>query len=271
MLYFEGIVQQTLSVSSLSSVIVAGRSNKKGQHAVKNKYHDNELYLQNITKTFVKDGVKFDAVEHVDLRVQGGELVTFLGPSGCGKTTTLRMVAGFETPTSGKIFIDGQDVTNVMVNKREIGFVFQNYALFPHMTIGDNVAYGLKMRSEAPSDITRKVGEALELVGLNGTEKRLPNQLSGGEQQRVAIARALAKDPDVFLCDEPTGALDSKSSKDVLRVLHNFCREFSKTVIIITHNNAIASMADRIMVLRDGRIIDVIVNENPADIEDTEI
>ena len=123
-----------------------------------------ELHLHDIRKTFVKDGASFNAVERVELDVKGGELVTFLGPSGCGKTTTLRMVAGFETPTAGRILIDGQDVTNVMVNKREIGFVFQNYALFPHMTIGDNVGYGLKMRSESGPDVTRKVAEALEMV-----------------------------------------------------------------------------------------------------------
>ena len=139
-----------------------------------------ELHLHDIRKTFVKDGASFNAVERVELDVKGGELVTFLGPSGCGKTTTLRMVAGFETPTAGRILIDGQDVTNVMVNKREIGFVFQNYALFPHMTIGDNVGYGLKMRSESGPDVTRKVAEALEMVGLKGAEHRYPNQLSGG-------------------------------------------------------------------------------------------
>lgn len=214
-----------------------------------------ELYLQNITKTFVKDGVKFDAVEHVDLRVQGGELVTFLGPSGCGKTTTLRMVAGFETPTSGKIFIDGQDVTNVMVNKREIGFVFQNYALFPHMTIGDNVAYGLKMRSEAPSDITRKVGEALELVGLNGTEKRLPNQLSGGEQQRVALARVLVMKPKVLLMDEPLSNLDAKLRIHMRTEIRKIQKQLDITCLYVTHDQKEAlTMADRIMVMHRGKV-----------------
>ena len=214
-----------------------------------------ELHLQNITKTFIKDGVKFDAVEKVDLKINGGELLTFLGPSGCGKTTTLRMVAGFETPTSGSIFIDGRDVTNVMVNKREIGFVFQNYALFPHMTIGDNVGYGLKMRSEATSDIMRKVGEALEMVGLSGTEKRLPNQLSGGEQQRVALARVLVMKPKVLLMDEPLSNLDAKLRIHMRTEIRNIQKQLDITCLYVTHDQKEAlTMADRIMVMCEGRI-----------------
>ena len=214
-----------------------------------------ELHLQNITKTFIKDGVKFDAVEKVDLKINGGELLTFLGPSGCGKTTTLRMVAGFETPTSGSIFIDGRDVTNVMVNKREIGFVFQNYALFPHMTIGDNVGYGLKMRSEATSDIMRKVGEALEMVGLSGTEKRLPNQLSGGEQQRVAIARALVNNPSTIVADEPTGNLDPGRSLEIMTLLERI-NALGTTVIVVTHERGLVNHFNkRIILLNDGQVI----------------
>lgn len=214
-----------------------------------------ELHLQNITKTFIKDGVKFDAVEKVDLKINGGELLTFLGPSGCGKTTTLRMVAGFETPTSGSIFIDGRDVTNVMVNKREIGFVFQNYALFPHMTIGDNVGYGLKMRSEATSDIMRKVGEALEMVGLSGTEKRLPNQLSGGEQQRVALARVLVMKPKVLLMDEPLSNLDAKLRIHMRTEIRNIQKQLDITCLYVTHDQKEAlTMADRIMVMHKGKV-----------------
>lgn len=209
-----------------------------------------ELHLQNITKTFIKDGVKFDAVEKVDLKINGGELLTFLGPSGCGKTTTLRMVAGFETPTSGSIFIDGRDVTNVMVNKREIGFVFQNYALFPHMTIGDNVGYGLKMRSEATSDIMRKVGEALEMVGLSGTEKRLPNQLSGGEQQRVAIARALVNNPSTIVADEPTGNLDPNRSLEIMTLLERI-NALGTTVVVVTHERDLVNHFDKRVIMID--------------------
>ena len=214
-----------------------------------------DLHLKDITKTFIKDGVKFDAVERVDLEVKGGELVTFLGPSGCGKMTTLRMVAGFETPTTGRILIDGTDVTEVMVNRREIGFVFQNYALFPHMTIGDNVAYGLKMRSENPADIKRKVGEALEMVGLQGTERRYPNQLSGGEQQRVALARVLVMRPKVLLMDEPLSNLDAKLRLHMRTEIRNIQKQLDITCLYVTHDQKEAlTMADRIMVMNRGKV-----------------
>ena len=214
-----------------------------------------ELYLKNITKTFIKDGKKFDAVEKVDLHVKGGELVTFLGPSGCGKTTTLRMVAGFETPTSGQILIDGEDVTNVMVNQRQIGFVFQNYALFPHMTVGDNVAYGLKMRGESPRAMTPKIGEALEMVGLSGTEKRYPNQLSGGEQQRVALARVLVMRPKVLLMDEPLSNLDAKLRLHMRSEIRSIQKQLDITCLYVTHDQKEAlTMADRIMVMHRGRV-----------------
>ena len=214
-----------------------------------------ELHLHDIRKTFVKDGASFNAVERVELDVKGGELVTFLGPSGCGKTTTLRMVAGFETPTAGRILIDGQDVTNVMVNKREIGFVFQNYALFPHMTIGDNVGYGLKMRSESGPDVTRKVAEALEMVGLKGAEKRYPNQLSGGEQQRVALARVLVMRPKVLLMDEPLSNLDAKLRLHMRTEIRRIQKQLDITCLYVTHDQKEAlTMADRIMVMNRGRV-----------------
>ena len=214
-----------------------------------------DLHLKDITKTFIKDGVKFDAVKRVDLEVKGGELVTFLGPSGCGKTTTLRMVAGFETPSSGRILIDGEDVTDVMVNKREIGFVFQNYALFPHMTIGDNVGYGLRMRSENSADIARKVGEALEMVGLKGAERRYPNQLSGGEQQRVALARVLVMRPKVLLMDEPLSNLDAKLRLHMRTEIRNIQKQLDITCLYVTHDQKEAlTMADRIMVMNRGKV-----------------
>ncbi len=214
-----------------------------------------ELYLHDIRKTFIKDGAAFNAVERVELDVKGGELVTFLGPSGCGKTTTLRMVAGFETPTAGSILIDGCDVTNVMVNKREIGFVFQNYALFPHMTIGSNVAYGLKMRSEKGPDVARKVAEALEMVGLKGAEKRYPNQLSGGEQQRVALARVLVMRPKVLLMDEPLSNLDAKLRLHMRTEIRRIQKQLDITCLYVTHDQKEAlTMADRIMVMNRGRV-----------------
>ena len=214
-----------------------------------------ELYLKNITKSFVKDGVTFNAVQNVDLDVKGGELVTFLGPSGCGKTTTLRMVAGFETPTSGRIFIDGQDVTEVMVNKRQIGFVFQNYALFPHMTVGENVAYGLRLRNETGPDVKRKVAEGLEMVGLKNTEKRLPSELSGGEQQRVALARVLVMGPKVLLMDEPLSNLDAKLRIYMRTEIRKIQKQLDITCLYVTHDQKEAlTIADRIMVMNRGKV-----------------
>lgn len=226
----------------------------------------------NLKKTYIMGEVEINALDSVDFEIHKGELLVILGPSGSGKSTMLNIIGGMDSPTGGELYFEDTPVHEMnkrrltMYRRKNIGFIFQFYNLLPNLTALENVDLA---REISESDL--KSEEMLAKVGLSERKNHFPSQLSGGEQQRVAIARALAKDPDVFLCDEPTGALDSKSSKDVLRVLHNFCREFSKTVIIITHNNAIASMADRIMVLRDGRIIDVIVNENPADIEDTEI
>ena len=226
----------------------------------------------NLRKTYIMGEVEINALDSVNFEIKRGELLVILGPSGSGKSTMLNIIGGMDSPTGGELYFDDTPVHEMnkrrltMYRRKNIGFIFQFYNLLPNLTALENVDIAREI-----SESSLKSEDMLAKVGLSERKNHFPSQLSGGEQQRVAIARALAKDPDVFLCDEPTGALDSKSSKDVLRVLHNFCREFSKTVIIITHNNAIASMADRIMVLRDGRIIDVIVNENPADIEDTEI
>ena len=153
------------------------------------------LTLKNISRSYIKDNEKFFAVQNVNLEVKPGEFLTFLGPSGCGKTTTLRMIAGFETPTEGQILLGDKDVTKIPANERGMGFVFQNYALFPHMKIFDNVAYGLRIRKESSDLIAQKVKEALAMVGLEKAEHRYPNQLSGGEQQRVALARVLVLRP----------------------------------------------------------------------------
>ena len=226
----------------------------------------------NLKKTYIMGEVEINALDSVDFEIHKGELLVILGPSGSGKSTMLNIIGGMDSPTGGELYFEDTPVHEMnkrrltMYRRKNIGFIFQFYNLLPNLTALENVDIAREI-----SESSLKSEDMLAKVGLSERKNHFPSQLSGGEQQRVAIARALAKDPDVFLCDEPTGALDSKSSKDVLRVLHNFCREFSKTVIIITHNNAIASMADRIMVLRDGRINDVIVNENPADIEDTEI
>ena len=168
------------------------------------------LELRGICRTYVKDNETFLAVDNVNLTVSPGEFLTFLGPSGCGKTTTLRMIAGFEIPSSGQIIVDGSDITQVPANKRDMGFVFQNYALFPHMTIFENVAYGLRIRGLSGDALASKVREGLAMVGLGNAEQRYPNQLSGGEQQRVALARVLVLRPKILLMDEPLSNLDAK-------------------------------------------------------------
>ena len=169
------------------------------------------LRIDNVSKRFVRDGASgVAAVADVSLTVEPGELVTLLGPSGCGKTTTLRMVAGFEQPDQGRIFIRDRDVTGLMVYRRNIGFVFQNYALFPHLTVFENVAYGLRVRGLRDAELRARVGQVLELSGLPGYEARYPNQLSGGEQQRVAVARAVVIEPELLLFDEPLSNLDAR-------------------------------------------------------------
>ena len=213
------------------------------------------LELKNVKKVFEKDGNKLVAVDSTSLEVEKGELVTFLGPSGCGKTTTLRMVAGFETPTSGTITFGGKDMTNVPVNKRGIGFVFQNYALFPHMTIYNNVSYGLKARKEDDNAIKAKVGDALELVGLSGTENKYPNELSGGEQQRVALARVIVMDPALLLMDEPLSNLDAKLRIHMRTEIRRIQKQLGITCLYVTHDQAEAlTVSDRIMVMSRGKV-----------------
>src|SRR5262245_55634151 len=169
------------------------------------------LRLERVSKRFTRQGAgDVAAVNDVTLTVEPGELVTLLGPSGCGKTTTLRMVAGFEQPDEGRVYIGEADVTGLMVYRRNIGFVFQNYALFPHLTVFDNIAYGLRVRGVASGPLRSRVGQVLELVGLPGYESRYPNQLSGGEQQRVALARAVVIEPALLLFDEPLSNLDAR-------------------------------------------------------------
>lgn len=213
------------------------------------------LELKNVKKVFEKDGMKLTAVDDTSLSVEKGELVTFLGPSGCGKTTTLRMIAGFERPTSGSITFGGRDMTNVPVNKRGIGFVFQNYALFPHMTIYNNVAYGLKARKESNEEIKKKVEEALALVSLSGTENKYPNELSGGEQQRVALARVIVMDPALLLMDEPLSNLDAKLRIHMRTEIRRIQKKLGITCLYVTHDQAEAlTVSDRIMVMSRGKV-----------------
>ncbi|MBR6909138.1 MAG: polyamine ABC transporter ATP-binding protein [Lachnospiraceae bacterium] len=210
------------------------------------------IELNSITKTYEDNG--FTAVEDFNLKVKQGEFVTFLGPSGCGKTTTLRMIARFELPSSGQILLDGQDIAQFPPNKRPINTVFQRYALFPHMNIYDNIAFGLKLKKMKPELIKKKVSHVLEMVDLEGFEKRKVSTLSGGQQQRIAIARALVNEPKILLLDEPLGALDLKMRKEMQLELKNMHAKLGITFIYVTHDQEEAlTMSDKIVVMNNGR------------------
>jgi len=217
------------------------------------------LRLERVSKSFTREGQSaFAAVRDVSLTVEPGELVTLLGPSGCGKTTTLRVVAGFEQPDEGRVYVGEQDVTDLMVYRRSIGFVFQSYALFPHLTIFDNVAYGLRVRRLPAATIRARVGQVLELVGLPGYERRFPNQLSGGEQQRVAVARAVVVEPQLLLFDEPLSNLDAKLRVQMRAELSRLQRQLAITTVYVTHDQEEAmAISDRIAVMREGVIAQV--------------
>jgi putative spermidine/putrescine transport system ATP-binding protein len=209
------------------------------------------LSLQGVHKEF--NGVV--AVENFDLEVEPGEFVSFLGPSGCGKTTTLRMVAGFEQPTSGSIRLAGKDVTYAKPNERNIGMVFQSYALFPNMTVAENIAFGLRVRKEDGSARSDRVGELLELIHLPDKAKAYPNELSGGQQQRVALARALAIRPQLLLLDEPLSALDAKIRDDLRAEIRRIQRQLNITTIYVTHDQEEAlALSDRVVVMSKGRM-----------------
>jgi ABC-type Fe3+/spermidine/putrescine transport system ATPase subunit len=195
------------------------------------------------------------AVDAVTLDIEAGEFFSLLGPSGCGKTTSLRMIAGFERPDSGRVHVAGKDITDVPVHKRDMGMVFQSYALFPHRTVAENVAFGLRMREVPKSEIERRVRAALEQVALTGLEERRPGQLSGGQQQRVALARALVIEPPVLLCDEPLGALDRKLRQQMQFELKELQRRLGVTLVFVTHDQEEAlAMSDRIAVMNHGRV-----------------
>lgn len=208
------------------------------------------LELKNIKKSFSPGEAVLD---DISLTVARGEFVTLLGSSGCGKTTTLRIIAGLEQADSGSVWINGQNVTELEPDKRDVNTVFQNYALFPHMNVAENIGYGLKLRKASKAEIKKKVAQMLELVQLEGYEKRKPSELSGGQKQRVAIARAMVNNPKILLADEPTGALDSKSSKQVLELFEQLNAE-GVTVIMITHDSGVAQHAKRIVDIFDGEI-----------------
>jgi len=195
------------------------------------------------------------AVDDVSLDIQKGSMLTLLGPSGCGKSTTLRLLAGFYQPDAGEIFLGEDAITRLPPNQRRMTMVFQEYALFPHLTVAQNVAYGLKMRSEQPAKIKTRVGEMLELVGLSAGADKFPHQLSGGQQQRVALARALAVDPEVLLLDEPLSNLDAKLRVRLREEIVRLQKVLGKTMVFVTHDQEEAlSISDEIAVMRDGRI-----------------
>ena len=209
------------------------------------------LEIENLRKSFGQVAV----VQHFDLAIQRGEFVSFLGPSGCGKTTTLRMVAGFEQPTSGAIRINDKDVTGLRPNQRNVGMVFQSYALFPNMTVADNVGFGLKVAKRPTAEIRPRVEEMLKLIKLPTHAGRYPYQLSGGQQQRVALARALAVKPQVLLLDEPLSALDAKIRISLREEIRSVQRSLGITTIYVTHDQEEAlSMSDRIVVMNEGRV-----------------
>jgi spermidine/putrescine transport system ATP-binding protein len=213
------------------------------------------IELSGVAKEFRARGEVVVAVAGIDLEIAEGEFFSLLGPSGCGKTTTMRMVAGFEEPTAGAIRLHGRDVTGVPPHKRDINMVFQSYALFPHMNVFENVAFGLRRKSVAKPEITRRVGEMLEIVDMAGRSERRPRELSGGQQQRVALARALVNNPRALLLDEPLGALDLKLRQAMQVELKRIQREVGITFVYVTHDQGEAlTMSDRIAVMNDGQI-----------------
>ncbi len=218
------------------------------------------LIFDNVTKHFGK----LTAVNNVTLGVQKGEFYSLLGPSGCGKTTLLRMLAGFEAPDSGRIFLDGKDITNLPPNKRRVNTVFQNYALFPHLTVRDNIAFGLKVAKRPKAEINREVDAMLDLIQMHGHEDKKPGQISGGQKQRVAIARALVNHPQVLLLDEPLAALDLKLRQHMQIELDLIHDEVGITFLYVTHDQGEAmSLSDRIAVMNEGHIEQI---ETPAKI-----
>lgn len=210
----------------------------------------NIIQLKDIAMSF--DGEQ--VLSRLNLSISDGEFVTLLGPSGCGKTTTLRIIGGFITPDSGDVFFEGKRINQLPPHKRAVNTIFQRYALFPHLNVYENVAFGMRVQKKSNAEIKDTVARMLKLVNLVGFEKRGVQTLSGGQQQRVAIARALASKPAVILVDEPTGNLDGRSGGEVLELLHLSRRRFGQTLVLVTHDLRIAEGADRVLTLEDGLV-----------------
>ena len=232
---------------------------------------DTFVKLENITKIYHMGEVEIRAVDGIDFSIQKAEFVVIVGPSGAGKTTVLNILGGMDTASGGRITVDGQDITKYSerqltgYRRDDIGFVFQFYNLIPNLTALENVEMALQI-CRNPLDARAVLKE----VGLEERMDNFPAQLSGGEQQRVSIARALAKNPKLLLCDEPTGALDYNTGKAILKLLQEMCREKGMTVIVITHNSALAPMADRLIKIKNGKVSSMKVNENPISIDEIE-
>lgn len=232
---------------------------------------DTFVKLENITKIYHMGEVEIRAVDGIDFSIQKGEFVVIVGPSGAGKTTVLNILGGMDTASGGRITVDGQDITKYSerqltgYRRDDIGFVFQFYNLIPNLTALENVEMALQI-CRNPLDARAVLKE----VGLEERMDNFPAQLSGGEQQRVSIARALAKNPKLLLCDEPTGALDYNTGKAILKLLQEMCREKGMTVIVITHNLALAPMANRLIKIKNGKVSSMKVNENPISIDEIE-
>lgn len=232
---------------------------------------ENFVLLKNVSKIYQMGEVEIRAVDSIDFDIAKGEFVVIVGPSGAGKTTVLNILGGMDTATTGQVLVDGSDIAKYNqkqltgYRRDDIGFVFQFYNLIPNLTALENVELALQI-CKNPLDARRVLAE----VGLEHRMKNFPAQLSGGEQQRVSIARALAKNPKLLLCDEPTGALDYQTGKAILKLLQDMCREKGMTVIVITHNSAIAPMADRVIKIKNGKVADMRQNESPMSVADIE-
>lgn len=224
--------------------------------------------LEGVKKIYRMGEVEIMAAAGIDFEIQKGEFAVVVGPSGAGKTTVLNILGGMDTATEGKVLVDGRDIAKfsqrqlTAYRRDDIGFVFQFYNLIPNLTALENVELALQI-CKNPMD----AGQVLEEVGLGERLNNFPAQLSGGEQQRVSIARALAKNPKLLLCDEPTGALDYNTGKSILKILQDTCREKGMTVILITHNSAIAPMADRVIKIKNGRVSQILRNEHPVSVD----
>ena len=217
--------------------------------------NQNYLELKKLAKSFGKGDSTFFAVDHIDLVVKEGDLITLLGPSGCGKTTTLRMIAGFNTPSSGDVLIDGTSVNNIPPNKRPTAMVFQNYALFPHMTVFENIAYGLRIRKESHEMVNKKVNDIMKLIGLENLGDRQPRQLSGGQQQRVSLARAMVMEPKVLLFDEPLSNLDAKLRVSTRLEIRKLQQRVGITSVYVTHDQEEAmTLSDQVVIMNKGKI-----------------